>query len=134
MAEVTKVADCVAICAPRIGQEAARFALTELGDWLAEKRAEVRARREALRAAFAAGDSGYRLVSSGAFFAYVRHPFAGRSAAQAARRLADGQNVLCLPGSTFGPGQEPYLRMAYANLPAGQMAELAGRLRLDAKG
>jgi len=45
-----------------------------------------------------------------------------------ARRLADEQNLLCLPGTMFGPGQEAYLRLAFANLDIAAMPELARRL------
>ena len=43
--------------------------------------------------------------------------------------LADEQNVLCLPGSFFGPSQERFLRLAFANARAEDMPELAKRLR-----
>jgi aspartate/methionine/tyrosine aminotransferase len=36
--------------------------------------------------------------------------------------------VLCLPGSMFGPGQDSYLRFAFANVDAASMATLAERL------
>ena len=43
-------------------------------------------------------------------------------------RLAGEHDVLCLPGSMFGPGQEAYLRFAFANSPAEDMPRLAKRL------
>ena len=33
-----------------------------------------------------------------------------------AKRLAQEHDVLCLPGSMFGPEQEDYLRFAFANV------------------
>jgi len=57
----------------------------------------------------------------------VRHPFPAPAAA-VARRLADRHNLLCLPGTYFGPGQDQALRLAFANLPAEKMAEVALRL------
>jgi aspartate/methionine/tyrosine aminotransferase len=53
------------------------------------------------------------------------------SAAQVARRLADNQNILCLPGSMFGGGQEEFLRFAFANVPAESMPAIADRLAKD---
>ena len=91
--------DTVAICAPRIGQAAAIHGLRALGDWRRANAAIMRDRLATLRDAFRRNDIGYELVSSGAYFAYVRHPFDGRPAAAVARRLADQQNILCLPGS-----------------------------------
>jgi aspartate/methionine/tyrosine aminotransferase len=128
MAAIEKIMDCVAICAPRIGQEAALYGLRQLADWRSEKRDLMRDRTEALRAALRDTNSGYGLVSSGAYFAWVRHPFADRDATSIARMLATDHNLLCLPGTMFGPGQESYLRLAFANLEADKMDEVAKRL------
>ncbi|MFO0990782.1 MAG: aminotransferase [Hyphomicrobiales bacterium] len=126
--EVEKILDCVAICAPHISQSAALFGLENLDDWKAEKIAMIHARADALRAAFARADLSYRLESVGAFFAYVRHPFPGKSAKAVAQRLAGEHDLLCLPGSMFGPGQEHYLRLAFANVDAAVMPQVAERL------
>jgi aspartate/methionine/tyrosine aminotransferase len=85
-------------------------------------------RLTALRAAFAGSALRYELVSSGAYFAYLRHPFKGEKAADVARRLAREHGVLCLPGPMFGPDQEDSLRVAFANLAAERMPELASRM------
>jgi aspartate/methionine/tyrosine aminotransferase len=131
-AEVAKAMDTVAICAPRIGQLAAIYGIAHLGEWRQNNRALMRSRLEALRKSMGRNDLGYRLVGAGAYFAYIAHPFAGRPATQVARRLADEQNVLALPGSIFGPGQEGYLRLAFANVAAEAMRALAERLAADA--
>jgi aspartate/methionine/tyrosine aminotransferase len=128
IAEVEKIMDCVSICAPRISQEAARFGLRSLASWRDEKRAMMAERLEALREGFRRPDLKYQLVSAGAYFAYVRHPFEGTTGKSVARRLAAEQNLLCLPGSMFGPGQEQYLRLAFANVEAQLMEEVVDRL------
>jgi aspartate/methionine/tyrosine aminotransferase len=132
-AEIAKAMDTVAICAPRIGQVAAIHGLRALGAWRRGKGAMMRERLAALRAAFRRNDIGYELVSAGAYFAYVRHPHDGRPAADVARRLADRQNLLCLPGTMFGEGQEAFLRFAFANVPAEAMPAIAERLAADAR-
>ena len=66
----------------------------------------MQGRLEALRQAFGRSGLRYELVSSGALFAYVKHPFTDETAKQVAMRLAGEHDVLCLPGSMFGPGQE----------------------------
>ena len=134
MGAVEKIMDCVAICAPRIGQEAALYGLGNLAGWRAEKRDLMADRTEALRAAFRATNSGYQLVSSGAYFAWVRHPFTDRDATAVARVLATDHNLLCLPGGMFGPGQDSYLRLAFANLEADSMGEVVARLAESAAG
>jgi aspartate/methionine/tyrosine aminotransferase len=128
LAEVEKIMDCVSICAPRISQEAALFGLQSLASWRDGKRAMMAGRLEALRAGFGRPGLKYQLVSAGAYFAYVRHPFQGVAGKSVARRLAADQNLLCLPGSMFGPDQEPYLRLAFANVEADLMDEVVDRL------
>ena len=128
LAEVAKAADCVAICAPAIAQEAALFGLRHLAGFRAEKRRLVLERVARFRAVFERNTLAYALVSAGAFFAYVSHPFARTPAADVARRLIERENVLCLPGSAFGPDQESYLRFALANIDADTMEALGDRL------
>ena len=128
LAEAEKILDCIAICAPQISQRAALFGLAHLNDWKREKQRLMETRREALLAAFIDARLSYKLVSSGAYFAYVKHPFAGMLAKSVAMRLAGEHDVLCLPGSMFGPDQDSYLRFAFANSPAEDMQLLAERL------
>ncbi len=128
VAQVAKAADCVAICAPAVGQEAALYGLEHLDGWRQNKRALMQDRVEALRLAFRRNDMAYEVVSAGAYFAYLKHPFGEAPSAEVARRLADQHNLLCMPGGMFGPGQEPYLRFAFANLGAEHMPALAERL------
>ena len=127
-----KTMDCVAICAPRVGQEAAHFGLGNLADWRRGNTLMMRDRRAALVSAFGRNDLGYELITAGAYFAYVRHPHRGRKANEVARRLADRRNLLALPGSVFGPNQEDFLRVAFANVDAKLMPEIAARLAEDA--
>jgi hypothetical protein len=128
LAEVEKIIDCMAICAPHIGQRAALFGLRNLQEWAIGKRDLMAERKDALRRAFRSPGLKYELVSSGAYFAYVKHPFDAHPSKGVARRLTSEHDVLCLPGSMFGPGQERYLRFAYANAEATAMDTLAERL------
>ena len=128
LAEIEKILDCMAICTPHISQRAALFALSSLGDWKTGKIDMMAGRLEALRRAFTRPGLAYSLVSSGALFAYVKHPFTDETAKQVAIRLAGEHDLLCLPGSMFGPGQEQYLRIAFANAEASDMETLVDRL------
>lgn len=127
MAQVEKAMDCVAICAPRIGQEAALFGLEQLDGWVQGNTAAMRERATVFRAALSQLE-GWRLVSLGAFFAYLEHPFAGREAVDVARFLALEHNLLTLPGSMFGPGQDRFLRVAFANVGSDAAPIVAERL------
>jgi aspartate/methionine/tyrosine aminotransferase len=126
--EAAKILDCMTICPPQITQRAVLFGLTALDDWKAEKKLLMRGRLEALRSCFQTLGLKYELVSSGAYFAYVKHPFTGEASKSVAKRLAQENDLLCLPGSMFGPGQDDYLRFAFANVDATRMATLAERL------
>ncbi len=128
MAEVGKILDCMTICAPQISQRAVIYALAHLDAWKAEKNAMMAGRGAALVAAFKRPGLQYELVSSGAYFAYIRHPFHGETSKSVAIRLAGEHDVLCLPGSMFGLDQEDYLRLAYANADATLMEPLVDRL------
>jgi aspartate/methionine/tyrosine aminotransferase len=128
LGEVEKILDCLAICPAHISQRAALFALTALSDWKTGKIAMMNGRLDALRQAFGRAGLRYELVSSGALFAYVRHPFTDETAKQVAIRLAGEHDLLCLPGSMFGPGQERYLRIAFANAEASDMETMVDRL------
>ncbi|MBL8669318.1 MAG: aminotransferase class I/II-fold pyridoxal phosphate-dependent enzyme, partial [Alphaproteobacteria bacterium] len=122
-----KVMDCVAICAPRLGQEAALYGLGHLGGWVRENTLAMRRRALEFRQALQRLN-GLRLVSLGAYFAYLEHPGGGQSDVDVAKRLALGENLLMLPGSTFGPGQERYIRLAFANAPEDAVPAILERL------
>jgi aspartate/methionine/tyrosine aminotransferase len=126
--EVAKIIDCMTICAPQITQRAVLFGLNALEPWKNEKKSLMAGRLAAMREALKTPGLNYQLISSGAYFAYVRHPFSGESSKSVAQRLAKENDLLCLPGSMFGPNQEDYLRLAFANVDASLMPELAARL------
>ncbi len=128
-AQLTKLLDCITICPSHLGQLAALYGLQHLHGWQRGKRDELRHKRLAVQQLFAAPVGGFNLVSSGGYFAYVEHPLADQSATAVAQCLAAEHNLLMLPGSMFGPGQERYLRIAFANLDAAQLPALGERLR-----
>lgn len=128
VAEAAKVMDCMAICAPALGQHAALWGIGNLDGWRRDKRALMAERVAAFEDAMGASNAGFRIRSIGAYFAYVEHPFAAEDAAAVARRLAGERNLLCLPGTMFGPGQERMLRFAFANVDASVMPAIAERL------
>jgi len=125
---VSKIADTITICPPHIGQLAALYGLQYLKDWREEKRARTLDLVAALDTAFRINKSAYGLVSRGAFFAYLSHPFAERNSVEVAKSLAKEQNLLLLPGEFFGADQRDYLRVAFANANTAQLEELVQRL------
>ena len=71
----------------------------------------------------------WKLDAIGAYFAFVRHPFAGTGSAQVAERLAKRAGVTCIPGAYFGEGQQAYLRFAFANADVETIGRLTERLK-----
>ncbi|HSP24438.1 MAG TPA: aminotransferase class I/II-fold pyridoxal phosphate-dependent enzyme, partial [Saliniramus sp.] len=115
------------ICPARAGQIAVAWAIPHLKDWRRQNRDDILARAQVFREAIGRHPA-WAVETIGAFFAYLRHPFAGADAVDVAEQLARERGVLALPGSWFGPGQERYLRVAFANVATEQVAELGDRL------
>jgi aspartate/methionine/tyrosine aminotransferase len=124
-----KLQDTMAVCQPRITQHAVAFGCRHLDPWVAANAARMRDRHDRFVALFAAPGNPFTLVASGAFFAWVRHPWPELPGWEAARRLAGDADLLCLPGEPFGPGMEPYLRLAFGNLPAAHIPLAVERFR-----
>jgi aspartate/methionine/tyrosine aminotransferase len=128
LAEAMKLVDCVAICAPRIGQEAALAGLLHAGEWRAEQAARIGERHEQFKAVMAASPGGYELISSGAYFGWVRHPHAHKPTLQVVAELLASKDILGIPGTAFTPTDKQMLRLSFANLSESEITELAVRL------
>lgn len=128
VAQVAKIMDNLQICPPRSAQAAVAKALPRLAGWRESNRAEIAMRAKALHETMQ-GPKGWEIAAAGAYFAFVRHPFADRTSAETAELLAKEAGILCLPGSFFGEGQERYLRFAFANADARTIGLLRERLQ-----
>jgi aspartate/methionine/tyrosine aminotransferase len=126
--QVQKLMDCVAICAPRIGQEAALVGLTRAGTWRRDRVAEIARRRARLGAALATRPGGFETVSLGGFFAWVRHPFTDRPTADVAHHLMREHDTLVIPGTAFLPDDRRMLRMSAGRIDEAAAATLVARL------
>ena len=127
-AELAKALDTLQICAPRVGQIAVAATMADTLAWREDNRRAMADRAQAFRAVMT-GLSGWRLGSIGAYFAYVRPPMTSGGAAALAQRLASDHGVLTLPASYFGPEQEDWLRVAFANADETALAALGDRLK-----
>jgi aspartate/methionine/tyrosine aminotransferase len=126
--QVIKLMDCVAICAPRIGQEAALEGLRSAGDWRAEKVAEVEVRHQRFREVMSGSPGGFRLHASGGFYGWVRHPAPPGDTERVVRRLGLDLGVLTLAGTAFTQEDQGFVRFSYANIEPAQIDELGRRL------
>ncbi len=132
LAEIEKFLDTVAICPNQLGQKAALWGMQNLSQWLAGERDEILRRRKAIEDNFhLLEDAGWSLLGCGAYFAYVTHPF-DLSSDKVAQAMVDHASALMLPGTMFVPdGDESgakQMRIAFANIDAGQITELFERL------
>ncbi|ASJ74919.1 aminotransferase [Granulosicoccus antarcticus] len=125
--QMVKIMDNLQICAPRAAQAALAKCMPELTNWRADNRDQINQRAATLISAM---DKlpGWRIDAMGAYFAYVQHPWTNESSFDVAERLARELGVVTLPGEFFGPGQERYLRVAFANVVSEVIALLPERL------
>jgi aspartate/methionine/tyrosine aminotransferase len=126
--EIMKLMDCVAICAPRIGQEAALEGLRSATDWRRQKAAEVASKHQRFRSVMEDSPGGFELELSGGFYGWVRQPDPGVGSVAMVRRLVSECGVLALPGGVFTPEDRGFVRVSFANLDLQQIDDLAARL------
>lgn len=126
--QIAKIMDNLQICAPRAAQAAVAKALPLLADWREENRQEIGRRADALKAVMRAVND-WKLDAIGAYFAFVRHPFPGKSSAEVAEKLAKQAGIICIPGAYFGDSQQDYLRFAFANADVPTIGRLQERLQ-----
>jgi aspartate/methionine/tyrosine aminotransferase len=126
--EIMKLLDCVAICAPRIGQEAAWAGLTRAGTWRADRARDLLEKRDWFRSALAGRPGGFELLAAGGFFGWLRHPFADRRTIEVVRALALRHDTLVIPGTAFEPEDRHTLRVSFGNADRAAMTEFADRL------
>ena len=132
LAEAEKFLDTVTICPNQLGQHAALWGMRNLGQWLAGERAEILDRRAAIHDNLPnLAAQGWRLLGCGAYFAYLRHPFALPSGELAPKLVAEA-GVLLLPGTMFRPADDSAgaqeLRVAFANVNRAEIGTLFDRL------
>lgn len=127
ISQMIKIMDNLQICAPRAAQAALAKCMPELGIWRAGNREEINRRAATLVTVMDALPE-WRIDAMGAYFAYVQHPWVDESSIAVAERLARDYGVVTLPGEFFGPGQERYLRVAFANVVSEVIVLLPDRL------
>lgn len=128
--EVMKLMDCLAICAPRIGQEAALEGLRSAGDWRNDRAREVAEKHAKFIEVMATNPGGFELHTSGGFYGWVRHPLSTKTSADAVRRLAEECGLLTIPGEAFVPGNIDFIRVSFANVDPEDLDEVGTRLEM----
>ena len=126
--EALKVLDCVAISAPRIGQEAALAGLLRAQDWRTQQADRIKNLEQTFLAAMRDEPGGFTVESSGAYFGWVKHPRSDLPTDEVVKRLVLEHDVLGIPGTAFTADDESMIRLSFANLEHKQIAELPSRL------
>jgi len=116
MNQALKAHDTMAICQPTPAQLALKYGLDHLDTWVVANRQMMERRLDRFRGEFDDPSNPFRLVASGAFFAWVKHPFPEATGWTVARDLIEKAGLVTLPGEIFGPGMSRYLRVAFGNI------------------
>ena len=125
--ELNKVLDTLQICPSRTPQAALTWAVEGLRYWREGNRQIMAGRAAAFRAAMAPL-AEWRVGALGGYFAYLRLPDWAPPADATAGELARRHGLMTLPGPFFGPGQDRYLRLAFANADLPTIADVPARL------
>jgi len=132
MSEIEKFLDTVTICPNQLGQKSALWGMQNLGEWLADERIEILARRQAIIDHFPIlADIGWELLGVGAYFAYLKHPYPIASD-QLSKKLVNDAAILTLPGTMFVPAADEsgktQIRIAFANINVDGIKALFDRM------
>lgn len=121
MAELMKIHDSAAICAPTPSQIAALAALQGPQECVAEMKAGLANRRELMIDRLKALDGAFTWVEpKGAYYLMARYTFTDQPSYDLAVRLIKEAKVISTPGGAFGPQGEGHLRFSFG----GEEAEL----------
>ncbi len=128
LAEMAKILDCVAICAPRLGQEAALCALTKAQDWREQRVNEVIAKQRHFTRLMAERPGGFILISCGGFYGWVQHPQGPGTTPAVVEALVVDHGIVPVSGTAFMPEDLGLLRFSFASLTFDEIDELCVRL------
>lgn len=127
--EAMKLVDCVAICAPRIGQEAALAGLVHSHRWRHQQQHRVATSVRRFREVMSSRPGGFEVVAAGGYFGWVRHRWPERPCIEVVGDLLTRTDMLVIPGTAFTPTDDSMLRFSVANLTLDEIDEVGNRLR-----
>ena len=131
--QIEKFLDATTICPNQLGQEAAIYGLKHLAKFIERERINVLNRKNALIAAMNQLPN-WKVLSSGAYFAYIEYPMALTSV-EFSELLLKEVSLLVVPGSMFESEKALKLdgdrrfRLAFANINPSSLPILVNRLK-----
>ncbi len=111
--QMAVLSECFNTCAPSFIQRAGIAALEHGDAVVAELREQYRGGRELVMAILGAHPAVELVLPEGAFYAFVRIPGLA-SSTDFVERLLDEEHVGLAPGYTFGPGNDEFFRLCFA--------------------
>ena len=132
--QIEKFLDTTTICPNQLGQDAAIFGLKHLSKFIASERLSILNRKHALVFAMEKLPR-WKVLSSGAFFAYIEYPMPLTSI-KFAELLLKEVSLLIVPGSMFESKATSELqgdktfRLAFANVKKLNIATIVNRLKI----
>ena len=112
--QMTKLQEHIAACASSISQEAALVALKRGDEAIKRMLGEYKKRREVLLEEIEKTSPFFCYPPGGTFYAFVNVKKLKKKSEDIALRLLERARVVTVPGSSFGPGGEGYLRLSFA--------------------
>jgi aminotransferase len=116
LAQMLKIHDAAAICAPTVSQIAALASLTGPQDVFEGFKERLRARRDLICARLAAMPGMTHVRPAGAFYVMANPGLPAGAVADSrelAVRLIHEARVITIPGGAFGPGGEGHVRLSF---------------------
>ena len=110
-----KIQDSNIICVSSIAQTAAFAGMEKCSLWLNDKISLMRRKKEIFLDLFSKKESMFRIVSSGSFFIYLNYE-ADIECEKLCYSMIEKENIISLPGTCFGSGQNKALRLALGNV------------------
>ena len=110
-----KIQDSNIICVSSIAQTAAFAGMEKCSLWLKNKISLMRRKKEIFLDLFSKKESMFRIVSSGSFFIYLNYE-ADIECEKLCYLMIEKENIISLPGTCFGSGQNKALRLALGNV------------------
>ncbi|MDR3641834.1 MAG: pyridoxal phosphate-dependent aminotransferase [Humidesulfovibrio sp.] len=113
LAQMLKIHDAAAICAPTVSQIAALASLTGPQDVFAGFKAELEKRRNLICGRLDALPRFSHIRPAGAFYVMARADLPVENSRELAIRLIREAKVITIPGGAFGPGGEGHVRLSF---------------------
>ena len=132
--QIEKFLDTVTICPNQLAQEAAIYGLKYLHKFVEHQRSKIIDCKEILKAEMRALPD-WKILSIGAFFAYIKYPMLISSQKFSKLLLAE-VSLLVIPGSFFETPEmssksgDQNFRLAFANVKKSRLVEVVERLKL----